>query len=96
MNEVAKKHFLRAQKLRIEGKIDDSINALLAAVSVAPDYAAAHNNLGFLYEQKNQKQKALSEYKEAIRLDPKLERAYINMGSIIIKNLWSRKVRRGH
>ncbi len=87
MDEVAKQHFRRAEKLRLEGKVDASINALLAAIKVAPNYAAAHHNLGFLYEQKNERKKALVEYKEAIRLNPKMERAYVNMGALLLNSV---------
>ncbi|MGI4791255.1 MAG: tetratricopeptide repeat protein [Janthinobacterium lividum] len=86
MNEVAKKHFLRAEKLRLEGNIDSSITALLAAVNVDPNYAAAHHNLGFLYERKHKMQRALAEYEEALRLDPRLEKGYVNMGALLVNS----------
>ena len=85
MNEAAYNYFMIAQKLRQEGKIDASINALLAATKIAPDYAAAHHNLGFLYEQKGERPKALTEYRKAIHLDPALQSAHINLGALLLK-----------
>lgn len=74
-----------AQELRLSGKIDESIAALLSVLEIAPNHAAAHHNLGFLYERKSQNKKACSEYKEAIRLDPSIALAYVNLGALLLE-----------
>jgi len=45
-----------------------------------PDDASAHFDLGYVYTAVQQKEKAESEYRKAIALDPKMTEAYLNLG----------------
>ena len=45
-----------------------------------PDDAAAHFDLGFVYTAQHEKEKAESEYRRAIELNPKMTEAYLNLG----------------
>jgi tetratricopeptide (TPR) repeat protein len=56
-----------------------------AAVSLRPDSAPAHNNLGtaLLYHDHGAKwDEAIGEYRKAIEIDPKHDRAYGNLGAL--------------
>jgi tetratricopeptide (TPR) repeat protein len=47
-----------------------------------PDVALAHNNLGLAYYNKGQLNKAIMEYKEAVKLNPVYTKAYYNIGLV--------------
>ena len=53
-----------------QGKSDEAIGQFEEAVRVKPDYALAHNNLGYALAQKGQLDEAIRQYQEALRLDP--------------------------
>ncbi len=50
-----------------------------------PDSAISWNNLGSLYAQKQQWNKAISCYREAVELDPKLSKSYRNLARVYSK-----------
>jgi tetratricopeptide (TPR) repeat protein len=50
-----------------------------------PDSAISWNNLGSLYAQKQQWNKAISCYQEAVELDPKLSKSYRNLARVYSK-----------
>ncbi|OGF24895.1 MAG: hypothetical protein A2V63_06450 [Candidatus Eisenbacteria bacterium RBG_19FT_COMBO_70_11] len=47
-----------------------------------PLTASEHNDLGVAYESKDQLDLAASEYRRALRLDPRLSQARVNLGNI--------------
>ncbi len=69
----------KSQRLVQAGKTDEAIKTLEALIHKQPDYALAHNDLGVLYYQKGEKEKALGFYEAAVRLAPE--------NSIFQKNL---------
>jgi serine/threonine protein kinase/Tfp pilus assembly protein PilF len=53
------------------------------AVSLRPDSAAAHNNLGFILDAKGCLDEAIQEYQKAIDVDPTHAMAHNNLGSAL-------------
>jgi superkiller protein 3 len=54
------------------------------ALELDPDNAAAHNELGLLYQRKGRHEQAVTEFKAAIAADPDLFVAYNNLGASLI------------
>jgi len=48
--------------------------------------APEHNDLGVAYEARGQRKLAASEYRKALRLDPRMARARVNLGNIEAAN----------
>lgn len=51
------------------------------AISLDPEFAIGHGNLGLVYKALSQYQDALSAFQTAIDLDPKYKKPYLNIGS---------------
>ena len=51
-----------------------------AAIAIAPDDAAAHNNLGLVRQRAGRFEDSVREHREAIRLDPEMAAAHYNLG----------------
>ncbi len=56
---------------------------LEAAVSIRTDYAEAHNNLGLVYTQIGDDEKAVAAFRAAIRHRPEYAEAHANLGAIL-------------
>lgn len=52
------------------GRAEDVIVVLKKLIELWPDFAVAHNDLGVLYYNLGEKEKTLTHYQEAIRLQP--------------------------
>jgi len=65
-----------------DGEYSRAADALKIAVSVDPDNAVAHCNLGEIYRHLGLYEQAVGELKEAERLDPEFGDTYINLGII--------------
>lgn len=59
-----------AQGFMEGGKEKEAIGALRVLLAVYPDYALAHNDLGVLYYNEGNKEKALKHYEQAAQLEP--------------------------
>jgi len=64
------------------GRVTSAIYSYQRAISLAPDYALAHYNLGSAYEDILQYDKALVEYQTAIQNDPQIYFAYNNLARL--------------
>ena len=64
------------------GRITTAIASYTRAVSLRPDFALAHYNLGSAYEEILQYDKALVEYQTAIQADPQIYLAYNNLAHL--------------
>lgn len=51
------------------------------AISLDPEFAIGHNNLGVVYLALEEYQEALSSFQTAMSLDPKYKKPYLNIGS---------------
>ncbi|MBN2007013.1 MAG: tetratricopeptide repeat protein [Anaerolineae bacterium] len=66
------------------GQLALAVPNLQRAVSLNPDFAQAHYNLGSLYEELLEYDAALSAYRTAIRANAQLDVAYNNLGRLLI------------
>lgn len=60
----------KAVSLEFLGRIDESIDYYNKALTLAPNYLAAHNNLGIAYARLNNLELAAYHFKEALRINP--------------------------
>jgi tetratricopeptide (TPR) repeat protein len=65
-----------------EGAFDRPQTFLEKSVRLQPDFPEAHLELGGLYGARKQDQKAVVEYREAIRQDPKSDTAHYRLGQV--------------
>jgi radical SAM superfamily enzyme YgiQ (UPF0313 family)/Flp pilus assembly protein TadD/MoaA/NifB/PqqE/SkfB family radical SAM enzyme/SAM-dependent methyltransferase len=68
-----------AQALVQKGNIEGALIALIDIIHTQPDHAGAHNELGFLYHQKQDRVLALMHYEQAVALDPQNRIALRNL-----------------
>jgi Flp pilus assembly protein TadD len=59
-------------------------------VQIEPARASFHSNLGFALQQSGRMDRARSEYREALRLDPKLVSAWINLATALARDASTR------
>ncbi|MCX7014490.1 MAG: OmpA family protein [Candidatus Sumerlaeota bacterium] len=55
------------------------------AIEVDPRYAAAHFNLAFALQKRDELEQALLEYREVMRLDPRRADAFYNAGALTLQ-----------
>lgn len=67
------------------GHYKSSIKLYKKAIWLRPDFAEAHNNLGFALDMVGKKNTAITSYIRAIELKPEYEEAYSNLGSALNK-----------
>ena len=73
-------------RLYQEGKLNEAIAAYQKAISLDQNYAAPHNDLGIVYEELNQRDKAEKEYLLALKLDPNYVGVYSNLAALYEAN----------
>ena len=78
----ARKEFDRGLESDRNGKREDAIRHYEAAVSMAPDFYQAHNNLGSDYLSKSDFVAARKEFEEAVRLNQSDAAAYLNLSNV--------------
>ena len=76
LTEREKLAILGFYAINVENNISKGIEYERMRTGLYPDDAAAHNNLGRYYQFSGQYDKAVTEYKEAIRIDPFMGLAY--------------------
>ena len=54
------------------------------ALRLRPEYAEAHNNLGLVFAQTGDDEKASSEFREAVRIRPEYADAHANLGAVLL------------
>ncbi|MBI9086569.1 MAG: tetratricopeptide repeat protein [Desulfobacterales bacterium] len=69
-DETPQERHARAQKLAGDGRTDEAVAVLEALASDMPDHVPAHNDLGELYYQKGDKDRAHAHYQKAADLAP--------------------------
>ena len=74
----AAREYRATQKALENGKLPESIAHCRKALETDPDNAAAHNDLGVLYLNDGQVEKALDEFQKAAVLQPKMALARVN------------------
>ena len=78
----ARKAYSKAAKLLQKNRLEEAETRLLKAVEIYPQYAVAWNTLGGIYRQKNQPEKALQAFSEAVKADPKYIRPYLGRAEV--------------
>jgi len=64
-----------------EGKTDEAIQAFEKAIALDPTNPTIQYNLGAAYERKDNLEKAISHFREAIKLKPDFGEAYLALGN---------------
>ena len=71
--------------LRYSGKYDDAIEADLKVINLKEDDFFTWNELGVLYSEKNEHEKALECFNKSISIQPDDPQLYINLADVLIK-----------
>jgi Flp pilus assembly protein TadD len=74
----AAKEYRASTRALENGKLDESIAHCRKALETDPENASAHNDLGVLYLNDGQTEKALTEFQQATLLQPRMAIAYTN------------------
>ncbi|MBN1525165.1 MAG: tetratricopeptide repeat protein [Spirochaetales bacterium] len=77
-------HLLQAEIFLGRGETDRAEKALLAAEEILPGDHMIPFNLGNLYYQKNEYQKAIEFYSKSITLNPNFNKAYLNRANLYL------------
>jgi tetratricopeptide (TPR) repeat protein len=66
------------------GKLDEAEKAFRAVLAKGGRAAYVHNNLGIVLQERGQHEKAVAEFREAVRLDPRYVAPQILLGSSLL------------
>jgi tetratricopeptide (TPR) repeat protein len=69
--------------LRRVGRLDDAAKALTDLLEEAPNVAAIHSELGDVYIEQHNPQGALTEWQQAVQLDPANTTVLLNFGELL-------------
>lgn len=72
-------HFMLANVLRDEGKLDEAIEHYRQALRIWPAYERAHNNLGNVLADQGKLDEAIEHYETAIKIAPQFAEAHNNL-----------------
>ena len=74
----------------LQGACNFSLNRNVAAVEsykqsirIAPNYAEAHNNMGFALNSAGNLEEAIGSYRQAIKIEPDYAEAHLNLGVVL-------------
>jgi tetratricopeptide (TPR) repeat protein len=76
---TADDHVQRGVVLAKEGKLDEAIVELQAALQLDPEHPLAHANLGAIYANQGKTAEAVAEIEKSLERDPDNARAYSNL-----------------
>ena len=85
VQEEAVRLRIRGYQTQHRGDLDKAVDLYKLSIAADPAYAAPHNDLGIIYEEKGWHEQAEKEYGEALRLDPKYVDAYSNLALLYEK-----------
>ena len=68
----------------VEGNLEKAAGYDRTLIGLYPDYPQAHNNLGIEYQGMGRYPEALAEFKECLRIDPRLRIAFYNLAKTYI------------
>ena len=63
--------------LRVKGELDAAIEQFTQALSIKPDFAEAHYNLGVALQEKDDFNAAIGSYEKACVINPSYIKAYL-------------------
>jgi predicted Zn-dependent protease len=76
--------FVVAAAIRAEGYNQDAIESLKTLVRRAPDFALAHQELGFALSEAGQLIPAIAALQRAVKIEPKLPASWMLMGELFL------------
>lgn len=76
----ARKEFAKGYQLLLRKDFPNAITHLSSAISIYPNFVAAHNALGSVYLAQGDNDKARDEFAKAVALDDHLPTSYLNLG----------------
>ena len=82
----ARKEFDKASEKMDQKNWNDAKTHLERAIAIYPKYALAHNNLGLIYVNLNQGEKAVESFRTAAQLDEHLQQANLYLGHFYYDN----------
>ncbi len=82
--KAAIKEFDKGAKSDKEGRIDDAIEHYQKAIGLAPQFYAAHNNLGSDLLAKSRFPEAQQQFEQVIKVNPSDAAAYFNLGNLFL------------
>jgi len=62
--------YQKVQRLGNDGRQEEAVGELEKLLEKDPDFAMAHNDLGILYYNQGNQEKALNHYEQAVRIEP--------------------------
>ena len=68
---------------RMPGRLDDAIAECQAALRLDPNFADAHDNLGYVLQREGRMQEALAQYQAAARVKPDFALAHAHLAGIL-------------
>lgn len=77
--DTANRHYNEALSLAHEGKLDEAIGQLEAAIALSSKNVHYYNLLGTIYAQKGLFSEAIRAWERALAIDPDIEKAYENI-----------------
>jgi len=97
--ESARRQFIRAMEHTSAREFDEAISALVKAVQIYPQYAAAHQLRGQLLERLQRRQAARAAYEKAAEIDPSYVKPLLQLAEMAAEDqdppealVWSAKV----
>lgn len=84
VSKPALKEFKKGMNADKDGRVDDAIAHYQKAVSLAPEFYAARNNLGSAYLGKSQFDAAQEQFEKVIQTNPSDAAAYFNLGNLFL------------
>src|SRR6516164_4791970 len=75
-----------AQRDIDEKQFEAAIPPLEKVLADQPDFAYGHFQLAYVYTALKKPKEAQAEYQRAVRLDPKMSAAYVNLGMLLLEN----------
>ena len=76
-------NYLMGTCLASQGKFDDAVAHLNAALRLKPDSPYIHNNLGALHNYRQDYRRAAEHFRRALEIDPALADAHYNLATIL-------------
>jgi len=65
------------------GRLAEAVSSYRKAVSIKPDFAQAHGNLGTALKQQGELDEAISSYRQALSIEPAFAEAHYNLGNAL-------------
>ena len=78
-------HYNLGAALEAQGRLEEAVRELQAAVRANPAHATARNTLGSAFEAQGRRELAAREYREALRIDPGYASAHYNLGRLLLE-----------